>query len=148
MDLLACMIYYYIYCTCRIVFYLHNQCVYILLTHFFLFLHFMHSCLLISERLSTRFDNELFINLRLPMNFSLSVIGLPSLFSFFIGTVNVMYFAVSSPKRVIPSILFTNSLMMKWKSYFDPLWNTAGISFCTLYFKLHVLCAAPLYLPA
>ena len=80
---------------------------------FILSLHLMHYCLLISDKLSTRSDNDLFINLKLSMNFSLNVMNLPSLFSFFSGILNVMYFSVSSPKHAIPSIPFANSLMMK-----------------------------------
>ena len=106
MVLFVCMICFYIHCTCRLIYYLHNHCCYKLLIRFILSLHFLHCCLLISDKLSTRSDSDLFINLRLSMNFSFNVINLPSLFSFFISTVNVRYFSVSSPKHVMPSITF------------------------------------------
>ena len=46
------------------------------------FMHALHSSLLISDNLSTRLDNEVAINLKLSINFSLCVIVLP-LSSFF-----------------------------------------------------------------
>ena len=80
---------------------------------FILSLHLMHSCLLISDKLSTRSDNDLLINLKLSMNFSLYVMNLPSLFSFFSGILNVMYFSMPSPQNVMPFTPFAKSLVMK-----------------------------------
>ena len=68
-----------------------------------------------SERLLTRFDNELAINLALSMNCNLQdiffVLFSPVLSirvtSFTIGTVEVMYFSVLSPKQV--NCFFFNS---------------------------------------
>ena len=51
---------------------------------FFPFMHTLHSSLLISDKLSTRFDNEVGKNLKLSINFSLYVIVLiASLLSYF-----------------------------------------------------------------
>ena len=63
---------------------------------------------ILSERLLTRFDNELAINLALSINCNMEdiyfVISSPFLSilvtSVSIGTVNVMYFSVFSPKQV------------------------------------------------
>ena len=75
--------------------------------------HFLSSCLhlhlilwISSERLLTRFDNELATNLVLYCNMQdiFFVISSPilSIFvtSFSIGTVNVMYFSTFSPKQI------------------------------------------------
>ena len=51
-----------------------------------------------SDKLSTRLDDDLEINLKLSINFSLYIINLPSSPSFSIGTLNVIYFSVFSPK--------------------------------------------------
>ena len=57
-----------------------------------------------------------------------------------------MYFLVFSPKQVFcPGDSPACSFMIKWWSYLDPLWKTIGICSGMLYFKLHMLCAAPLY---
>ena len=69
-----------------------------------------------SVKLSTNFDKDVDINLKLSTNFILYVISI-SLFSilYFIGTENVIYFSVFSPKHSkLPSNSFTNSLIMKW----------------------------------
>ena len=51
---------------------------------FFPFMHTLHSSLLISDKLSTRFDNQVGKNLKLSINFSLYVIVLiASLLSYF-----------------------------------------------------------------
>ena len=66
--------------------------------------------------------------------------------SFLIGTEKVIYFSVFSPKHSNwPSNSFASCLIMKWLSYREPLWNTAGIYFGVLYLKLQILWAAPLY---
>ena len=60
-------------------------------------MHDLHSILLkIPDVLSTRFDNESDINLKLSINLSLYVIVLPLLSSFLIGTEKVIYFSVLS----------------------------------------------------
>ena len=60
-------------------------------------MHDLHSILLkIPDVLSTRFDNEPDINLKLSINLSLYVIVLPLLSSFLIGTEKVIYFSVLS----------------------------------------------------
>ena len=61
-------------------------------------MHDLHSILLkIPDGLSTRFDNELDINLKLSINLILYVICLPLLSSFLIGKEKVIYFSVLSP---------------------------------------------------
>ena len=62
-------------------------------------MHALHSFLLISDNLSTRFDNEVGINVKLSINFSLCVVVLPLQCSFLIGTEKVIYFSVFSPIR-------------------------------------------------
>ena len=52
-----------------------------------------------SERLSTRLDNELEINLKLLINFILYIIVLQLSSSFLIGTEKVIYFSVFSHKH-------------------------------------------------
>ena len=66
-----------------------------------------------SDKLSTRFDNELDINLKLSINVILYVTGLPLSSSFLIGTV-VIYFSVFSPKHSnCQSNSSANSLIIK-----------------------------------
>ena len=57
------------------------------------------SLLIISERLSARLDNEPDINLKLSINFILYVIVLLFSIFLFIGTENVIYFSVFSPRH-------------------------------------------------
>ena len=71
---------------------------------FSLSLHDIHSFLLISDRLSTRLDNEADINLMLSINFSLCLL--------LIGTEKVIYFSVFSPKQS-PLNSFTTSSIIK-----------------------------------
>ena len=97
-----------------------------------------------SEKLSTRFNNELAINLALLTNCNMQgiffVISSPFLSilasSFSFGTVKVMYFSGFSPKQLNCFFYFNSSA--------DKI---IIIKTCTLYFKLHMLCAAPLYSP-
>ena len=71
-----------------------------------------------------------------------------SLSSFLIGTEKVIYFSVFSPKYLNwPSNSFASCLIMKWKSYVEPTWNTTGVFFCVLYLKLQILSTAPLNFP-
>ena len=86
-------------------------------------------------KLSTRFNNEVAINLILSMNFTLYgmilVVLFPSLSInfFFIGMEKVLYFSLFSPIHSNwPSNAFASSLIMKWKSYFDPLWKLQDLS--------------------
>ena len=58
---------------------------------------------------------------------------------FSIGTVKVMYFSVFSPKQVNCLFLI---LLASDNNYKYPLWKTVGVFLGTLYFKLHILCAA------
>ena len=50
------------------------------------------------NKLSTRLDNELDLNIKLSINFILYIIVLPLSRSFLMGTENVIYFSVFSPK--------------------------------------------------
>ena len=85
-------------------------------------LYDLHSFLLISDRLSTRLDNEADINLMLSINFSLYMVGLPFLCSFLTGAEKVIYFSVFSPKQSqLPLNYFTTSSIIKWQSYVGPL---------------------------
>ena len=52
-----------------------------------------------SDKLSTRLDSEVDINQKLSRNFNLYVIVLVLSSSFLIGTEEVMYFSVFSPKH-------------------------------------------------
>ena len=123
-------------------------------------LHFLSSCPYLhwllwisSESLLTRFDNGLAINFALSINCSLKDIFVISsrilsviLNSFSIGTIKVMDFEVFSPKQVSCFSNFSaNSFMIKLYSWLDQLWKAIRIFLGTLYLKLHVLCAAPLY---
>ena len=64
-------------------------------------MHDLHSILLkIPHVLSTKFDNEVDINLKLSINLILYVICLPLLSCFLIGTEKVLYFF-----RIIPNII-------------------------------------------
>ena len=77
----------------------------------FLSIQALHSFLLISDKLSTRFDSEIDINLKLSINFSLYIFVL----SFLIGTEKVIYFSVNSPKHLNwPLNSSANCLIMKW----------------------------------
>ena len=60
-------------------------------------MHDLHSALVkIPDKLSTRSDNEAYMNLKLSINLSLYVIVLP-LLHFLIGTEKVIYFSIFSP---------------------------------------------------
>ena len=59
---------------------------------FFLSLHPLHTLLQVSDKLLTRFDNELDINLRLSTNSSLHVIVFSLLSSLLTGTEKVIDF--------------------------------------------------------
>ena len=108
-------------------------------------------------KLLSRIDKEVAINLMLSMNFILyyiiSAVLFPSLsiFTFFFIRTDKYYFhyfSLFSPIHSnLPSKSFVNSLIMKWKTYFEPLWKTTGISLDTLNFKLQMLCATPIYFP-
>ena len=75
-------------------------------------MHVLHSSLLISDKLSTRLDNEVDLNLKLSITFSLYVSLLPC--SFLIGTEKVIYFSSFSPiKSNRPLILYANCLIIK-----------------------------------
>ena len=80
-------------------------------------MHVLQSLLLISDKLSTRFDNLLGINLQLSINFILYVIVSPlSSRSFLIQTEKLIYFSAFSPKHSKSSPLNSsaNSLIMRW----------------------------------
>ena len=82
---------------------------------FYLSLHSLHSLQQISDKLLIRSDNLLDINLKLSINYSSSVIGLPLASSFLTGTEKVIYFSVFCPKYSnLPSNSFPNFLIMKW----------------------------------
>ena len=68
-----------------------------------------------SDKLSTRLDSEVDINLKLSINFSLYVIVLLLSSSFLIGTEKVIYFSVFSPKHSNwPSNSSANCSIKKW----------------------------------
>ena len=73
---------------------------------FFRSLHDLHSFLLISDKLSIRFDIEACINLQLSINFNFYVISLPFSFIILSGAEKVTHFSMFSPKQ---SILPLNS---------------------------------------
>ena len=76
-------------------------------------LHFVF-LLLISDKLSTRFDNESCIDLQLSINFNLYIVVLPLSCSFLIGAEKVICFSVFSPKESkLPLNSFDNCLIMK-----------------------------------
>ena len=75
-------------------------------------MHILQSLLLISDKLSTRSDSLIRMNLRLSINFNLYVIVLPLSCSFLIGTKKVIYFSVFSPKHSnFPLTFSANSLI-------------------------------------
>ena len=80
---------------------------------FFRSLHDLRSFLLISDKLSVRFDIDACINLQLSINFNFYVISLP--FSFILsGAEKVIYFSMFSPKQsILPLNSSDNSLIMK-----------------------------------
>ena len=101
-----------------------------------------------SDKLSTRLDIEVDINLKLSINFSLYVIVLLLSSSFLIGTEKVICLSLFSPKHSNwLSNYFASSLIMTWSSYIETLRNTTGISFGVLYLKLQIPWAAPQYFP-
>ena len=66
------------------------------------------------DKLWTRLDNEVDVNLWLSINLSLCVIVLPLSSYFLIGTENVIYFSVFSPMQSNwPSNSSANCLIMK-----------------------------------
>ena len=68
-----------------------------------------------SDKLLTRLDSEVDINLKLSINFSLYVIVLLLSSPFLIGTEKAIYFSVSSPEHSNwPSNYFANCLIIKW----------------------------------
>ena len=70
-----------------------------LIQFFFPSLHLLHTLLQISDKLLTRLDNVLDINLKLSINFSLCVIVLSLLSSLLIGTEKITYFSVFFPRQ-------------------------------------------------
>ena len=70
-------------------------------------IHDLYSILLkIADVLSTSFDNEVGINLKLSINLSLYVIALLLLLhSFLIGTEKVIYFSTLSPIQLISPLI-------------------------------------------
>ena len=66
---------------------------------FFLSMHVLQSLLLISDKLSTRSDNLLCMNLKVSINFNLYVTVLSLSCSFLTGTEKLIYFSVFSPKH-------------------------------------------------
>ena len=79
------------------------QLIHVLVLTIFLFcfvsLLFSFATFTIIYKLSTSFDNEIDINLRLSINSSFYVILLPLSSSFLIGNEKVIYFSVFSPKH-------------------------------------------------
>ena len=59
-----------------------------------------------SDKLLTRFDNKLDINLKLSINFILHVVVLPLSICFLVGTEKVLYFSVFFPKHTMNSYIF------------------------------------------
>ena len=75
---------------------------------------FLGSLLSISDKLSTRLDNESGINLQLSINFSLYIDVSPLSCSLLIGTEKAMYFSVFSPKQSkLPLNYFAICLIIK-----------------------------------
>ena len=62
-------------------------------------MHVLQALLLISDKLSTSFDNLLCMNLQVPIDFILYVTVLSLSCSFLIGTEKLIYFSVFSPKH-------------------------------------------------
>ena len=84
------------------------------------------------------------------INFISYLIDLPLPSSFSINTEKVKYFSAFSPKHWNCPLNWNSSassLIIKWWSYVEPLWNSTGISFGVLYLKLQILWAGPLYFP-
>ena len=78
-------------------------------------MHVLQPILLISDKLSTRSDNLLCMNLQLSINFILYVIVLSLSCSFLIGTEKVIYFFVFYPKQSNWLLIsFAKSLIVKW----------------------------------
>ena len=61
-----------------------------------------------------------------------------------VGTVKVMYLSLFFPEQENCNSS-ANAFTIKLQSYLDPLWNAIGLFLVTLYFKLLMLCAGPLY---
>ena len=79
-------------------------------------MHFMHIILLkiLPDKLSTIFDNENIINLKLSINLSLCVIVLFYRIFLSIGTEKVIYFSIFSRiQSRSPLNFFANSLILK-----------------------------------
>ena len=77
-------------------------------------MYFLQSLLLISDKVSTRSDNLLGMNLQVSTNFILYVIVLVLSCSFLIGTEKLIYFFVFSPKHSNPPLNSSaNSLVIK-----------------------------------
>ena len=62
-------------------------------------MNFLQSLLLMADKFSAMFDNLLYMNLQVSINFILYVIVLSLSFSFLIGTEKVLYFSLFSPKH-------------------------------------------------
>ena len=116
---------------------------------------FLPSLLTYLLKLSTRFDRDVAINLMLSKNFILhdinSVVLLPYLMiftPFFIEMEKVLHFSLFfAMQSNWPLNSLFDSLMIKWKAYFEPLWKTTWISLGTLNFKLQILRGTPLCFP-
>ena len=68
----------------------------------------------ISDKLSTKLASDVFINLKLSINFNLYAISLLLLFIFLSGTEKVIYFSVFSPKQsIFPLNSSANSLISR-----------------------------------
>ena len=104
---------------------------------------FLPSLLTYLLKLSTRFDSDVAINLMLSKNFTLhdinSVVLLLCLMiftPFFIEMEKVLHFSLFfAIQSNWPSNSLFDSLMIKWKAYFEPLWKTTWISLGTMNFK-------------
>ena len=103
-----------------------------------------------SVTLSTRFDNEVAINLALSINFiNIVTIFINLCNSFFYWNKRSFILFCISPKHSnFLSYLFANSFIIKWSSQFEALRKTTGIPLGTLSFRLQTLCVTPLYLSA
>ena len=81
---------------------------------FFRSLYDLRSFLLISDKLSVRFDIDACINLQLSTSFNMYVISLPFSFIILSGAEKVIYFSMFSPKQSrLPLNSSDNSLIMK-----------------------------------